>query len=176
METWIFFHREKTHDIFNKITEKYQLKWKARKCYLRASVTPGVQAMDMVFPGGGLPGKLPDQCSNSMWRDSTSLQDHQRGERLKTRSQTLAIFTSSGDNPAQPSAEDGPGKISGNERRWKPSNHFPSSSIAPILHCILIFLQDWSQLVLSSHCRRQRLGARRGVFPHNPQSCTSLKM
>lgn len=83
------------------------------------------------------------------------MQEHQWGERLKTHSQTSVIFTSSGDNPAHHSAQDGLRKIWGNEGRRKPSNHFPTSATAPILHCILIFLQDWSQLLLSCHCPAQ---------------------
>lgn len=67
--------------------------------------------------------------------------------------------------PAEHSAEDGPRDVGGTEERKKTSNHFPSSSISPILNCISVFPQDGFQLVLSSRCPGQRPGARREVFP-----------
>lgn len=57
-------------------------------------------------------GRVPREVvTRSIWRDSMLLQEHQRGDRLKTHSQMLAILTSSRDNPAQHSTEDGPRKI-----------------------------------------------------------------
>lgn len=67
--------------------------------------------------------------------------------------------------PADHSAEERPGKAGGTEEKRRTSNHFPSSPTTPRLHYISVLLQDGSQLVLSSHCPGQRLGARREVFP-----------